>query len=125
DRDRRMHTSERRNARNPASGPDDDPAADLLPENAVGGADVAAPLRGDRRRLQPETVLADRRSGLVHDPVVGLTPPFEREIEARELELYPDYVGLEHTKALLEELLPGLVAFEDDDRLLVAHSARW
>ena len=125
DRDRRVHAAERRDPRDPPPGADDHLAADLLAEDAVRGADVAATLRRDRRRLQPETVLADRRRGLVHDRVVGLAAPLEREIEARELELDPDHVGLEHAEALLEELLPGFVPFEDDDRPLVAHRARW
>ena len=75
----------------------------------------------DRRRLEPEPVLADRGRGLVHDAVVGLAAPLEREIEARELELDPDHVGLEHAEALLQQLLSRLVALEDDDRPLVAH----
>ena len=65
------------------------------------------------------------RGGLVHDAVVGLAAPLEREVEARELELDADHVGREHAEALLQELLPGLVALEDDDRPLVAHRARW
>src|SRR5438045_3813418 len=47
DRDRRVHTSERRNAGNAASRADDHATADLLPEDAVRGADVAAALRRD------------------------------------------------------------------------------
>ena len=120
-RDRRMHPAERRNAGNPASGADDDVAADLLPEDAVGRADVVAALGGDRGRLQAEPVLPDRGRRLVDDPVVGLTAAFEREIEARERELDADHVRLEHAKALLQQLLSRLVALEYDDRLLVAH----
>ena len=116
---------ERRDARNPPAGADDHLATDLLAEDAVRGADVAAPLRRDRRRLQPEPVLADCRRGLVHNSVVGLLAPLEREVEPRELELHADHVGLEHTEAVLQELLPGLVALEHDDRPLVAHRARW
>ena len=56
--------------------------------------------------------------------VVGRAARLEREIEARELELDPDHVGREHAEALLEQLLSRLVAFEDDDRLLVAHRRR-
>ena len=121
DRDRRVHAAERRDARNAPAGAHDDLAADLLAEDAVRRADVAAPFGRDRRGLQPEAVLADRGRRLVHDAVVGLAAPLEREIEARELELDPDHVGLEHAQALLQQLLPGLVALEDDDRVLVAH----
>ena len=125
DRDRRMHAAERCDAGNPPPGADDHPAADLLAEDAVRRADVAAALRGHRGGLQPEPVLADRGGRLVHRPVVGLAAPFEREVEPWELELDPDHVRLEHAEALLQELLPGLVALEDDDRPLVAHRARW
>ena len=79
------------------------------------------PFGRDRRGLQPEAVLADRGRRLVDDPVVGLAAPLEREIEPRELELDPDHVGLEHAQALLQQFLSRLVAFEDDDRVLVAH----
>ena len=71
DRDRRVDAAERRDARDAAAGADDHLAADLLAEDAVRRADVAAALRRDRRGLQAEPVLADRRGGLVHDPVVG------------------------------------------------------
>ena len=125
DRDRRVHTAEGRDAGDSPAGADDHPAADLLAQDAVWRADVAAAFRRDRRGLQPEPVLADGARSLVHDPVVGLAAPFERQIEARELELDPDHVGPEHAEALLQELLPGLVPFEDDDRPLVAHRARW
>jgi hypothetical protein len=70
-------------------------------------------------------VLADRRRGLVHDSVVGLLAPLEREVEPRKLDLRADHVGLKHAEAFLQEFLPGLVALEDDDRPLVAHRARW
>ena len=125
DRDRRVDAAERRDAGDPPSGADDHPAADLLAKDAVRRADVAAPLRRDRGGFQPEPVLADGRGGLVHDAVVGLAAPLEREVEPRELELDADHVGREHAEALLQELLAGLVALEDDDRPLVAHRARW
>ena len=110
-----------RDSRNAPAGAHDDPAADLLADDAVRRADVAASLGGDGGCLQAETVRADRRRRLVDDPVVGLAAPLEREIEARELELDPDHVRSKHAEALLQQLLAGLVALEDDDRLLVAH----
>ena len=51
---------------------------------AVRRADVAARLGRDRRRLQPEPVLADRRRRLVDDAVLRRAPRLEREVEARE-----------------------------------------
>src|SRR5262249_59396222 len=54
DRDRSVYAAERRDPRNPAPGADDDLAADLLAEDAIRRADVAAALRRDRRRLEPE-----------------------------------------------------------------------
>ena len=50
------------------------------------------------------------------DLVLRRAPALEREVEARELELDADHVGREHAQGLLEQLLPGLVPFEDDDR---------
>src|SRR5207247_834567 len=121
DRDRSVDAAERRDARNPAAGADDDLAPDLFPEDAIRGADVAPPLGSDRRRLERQPLLADRRRRLVHDAVVGLAAPFEREVEAREVELDADHIELENAQALLQQLLPGLVALEDDDGPLVAH----
>ena len=57
-----------------------------------------------------------RRGGLVDDLVLRRSAVLEREVEARELELDADHVGREHAQSLLEQLLPGLVPFEDDDR---------
>src|SRR5262249_22671213 len=86
DRDRGMHAAERSHARNPPAGANDDLAADLLTENAIRRADVAATLRCDRGRLQAQSVLPDRGGRLVHDAVVRLPASFEREIEAWEVE---------------------------------------
>src|SRR5581483_12094863 len=63
----------------------------------------------------------DRRRRLVDDRVLGRAPVLEREIEARELQFDADHVGRERPQGLLEELLPRLVALEDDDRVLVSH----
>src|SRR2546429_2377675 len=42
----------------------------LLAQDAIRRADVVAPFRRDRRRLQAEPGLADRRRGLVDDTVL-------------------------------------------------------
>ena len=48
----------------------------------------------------------------------------EREVVALELDREPDDVGIEHAQRLLEQLLAGLVALEDDDRQRVGHRLR-
>ena len=53
-------SADRHDAWDAASRADDHVAADLLPEDAVGAADVVLALGGDRRGLQPEAMLADR-----------------------------------------------------------------
>ena len=62
DRDRRVDAAERDDAGNAPAGADDHLAADLLAQDPVRRADVAARLGRDRRRLQAEPVLADRRA---------------------------------------------------------------
>ena len=57
-----MDAAERDDAGNAAAGPDDHLAADLLAQDPVRRADVAALLGRDGRRLQAEAVLADRRA---------------------------------------------------------------
>ena len=64
-------------------------------------------------------MLPDCSGGVVDDPILGRAPVLEREVEAREAELDADHVGGEHPQRLLEKFLPGLVAFENDDRLHV------
>src|SRR5919109_4960417 len=112
-----MDTTERDDAGDAASGPDDDAAADLLAEDPVRRADVVLAFRRDRRRLQAEAVLPDRRGGVVDDRVVGPSPRLEREVEARQIELEADHVRHEHPQRFLEELLAGLVTLEHDDRV--------
>src|SRR5512141_2847756 len=56
DRDRRVDAPERDDARNPTAGADDDPAADVLAEDAVRRADVVASLGRDGRSLEAEAV---------------------------------------------------------------------
>ena len=107
-RDRRVHAAERDDAGNAPAGADDDLAADLLPQDPVGRADVTAALRRHGRGLQPEPLLADRRGRLVDRGVAALPPRLEREVEPRECEFEPGHVGREDAKRLLEQLLPGL-----------------
>ena len=55
-------------------------AADLLAQDPVRRADVVDAFGRDRRRLQTEPVLADRRGRLEHDLVLGRTAILEREV---------------------------------------------
>jgi hypothetical protein len=98
DRDRREHAADRHDPWNATTCAHDHAPADLLPEDPVRRADVAALLRGDRRRLQAEPVLSDRRGGLVHDCVPGRPTVLEREVESWELELEPDHLWLQDAK---------------------------
>ena len=111
-----VDAGDRRDARDPAAGADDDLAVDALAQDPVGRADVVLALGRDRRRLDAEARRAHRRGGLVDDLVAGLAALLEREVVAVELEREPDDVGVEHAEGLLEQLLPGLVALEDGDR---------
>jgi hypothetical protein len=122
DGDRRVHAAERNDPGDPASGAHDHLAADLLAEDPVGGADVAGLFRRDRRRLEPVPVLPNRGRSLVHHGVLRLATVRQREVVARELELDARHVGREHPQGLLEQLLPGLVTLQHDDRVHVAGS---
>jgi len=53
---------------------------------------------------------------VVDDSVLGSTARLERKIESAELELDSDRIGSERADGLIEQLLAGLVSFEDDDR---------
>ena len=117
-----MHASERHDAWDPTAGAHDHLAADLFPKDPVWRPDVTRALRCDRGRFQPEPVLANRSSRLMDDGVARRTTPFEREVEANESELDTDHLGCECAKRLFEQLLPSLVAFENDDRLHGAQS---
>ena len=112
-RDRGVHAAERDDAGNAAPGADDDLPADLLAEDQVRRADVSAPLGRDGRGLQAEPVPADRRRRVVDDGVLRGAAVREREVVARKLELDAGDVGREHAERLLEQLLPGVVALED------------
>ena len=111
-----MDSPERHDAGNPAAGPDDDLAADLLAKHAVGRADIAGALGRDRGRFQAVAVLLDRGRRFVDDLVLGRSPVLERQIEAWKFERRSDDVGSKNAQRFLEQLLTGLVAFENDDR---------
>jgi hypothetical protein len=115
DRDRREHPADRDDAGNATAGADDHLAAELLPEDAVRRADVALGLGRDRRRLEPHPGLAERGRPLVDDGVAARAAGCEREVVAGEADLEPDHVRREHSQRFLEQLLPGLVAFENYD----------
>ena len=112
-----MHAAERHHAWNPAAGTHDDLAADLLAQDPVRRAHVIGSFGRHGGRLEPEAVLADRSRGLVDDAVPRGPAALEGEVEADEVELDSDHVGRESPESLFQELLPGLVAFEHDDRL--------
>ena len=118
-RDRRMDSAEGSDAGNPPAGADDHAAADLLPEDPVRRADIVGSLGRDRRRLQAESRLPERRGRLENDLVLRCSARLEREIEAWEIELEPGDLGREHAERLLEQVLPGLVPFQHDDSLRV------
>ena len=114
-----MHASHGEDAGNAPAGPHDHLAADLLAEDPVRGPDVVAALGRDRRSLEAEAVGGDRARCLVHDAVGGRAPAGERQVEARQRELDPEDVRLQDADGRLEQLLPRLVALEDDDRARV------
>jgi len=117
DRDGRVHTPERDDARNSSTRSHDHLAADLLAQDPIRRADVAGALRRHGRGLQSEAVVADRGRGLVDDAVGRGAAALERQVEARQLKVDADDVGGEDAQCLLEQLLARLVSFEDDDRL--------
>ena len=117
-----MHAGHRPDhARDAPAGADDHLAVDLLAQDPVGRADVVLALGRDGRGLEPEPGLAHGLGGLGDDGVVGLAAVLEREVVVDELGLEPGDVGVEHADRLLEQLLPGLVALEDDDLEVVGH----
>ena len=119
-----MDAGDRRHAGEPASGADDDLSVDLLAQDSVRRADIVLALGGDRGRLEPEAGLAHRPGGLGDDLVGRGAPALEREVEALELYLHAEERRIEQPERLLEELLSGLVALEDDDLDRVGHAAR-
>ena len=83
--------------------------------SALGLPDVGAVGRRDRRRLQPEARGTHRVGRLGDHRVRGLAAMFEREVECLQLELHVDDVRVDHPERLVEQLLAGLVATQDDD----------
>ena len=124
DRDRVVHARYGPDdARDPPAHAHDDLAVDLLAQDPVRGADVVLALGRDRRGLQPEARLAHRARGLVDDLVAGLAPLLQREVVRVELELHAEDRRVQDPDGLLEQLLAGLVALEDDDLQGVGHMA--
>ena len=66
--------------------------------------------------FSPSLCFADCGGGLVDDLVLRLPSRLEREVVAVEGEREADDIGLEHPQRLVQELLPGLVPFEDGNR---------
>ena len=64
-------------------------------------------------RPKPGGLHGLRRLG--HARVVGLPPALEGEVVALQGDVEPEELRVEHAQRLLEELLAGLVALEDDD----------
>ena len=116
DGDRRVHAAQGHDARNASPRTNDHPTPDLLSQDAVRRADVALTLGRDRGGFQPEAVCPDRLRRIVDDVIAGCAPVFEREIEARELELEAGHLRREDAQPFLEQLLPRLVAFQHHDR---------
>ena len=120
-----MHAGDRRDAGDAAAGADDHLAVDLLAQDAVGRADVVLALGRDRRGLDarsPDSRIARAASWTTS---LSVAPALlEREVEAVELDVEADDVGVEHAQRLLEQLLPGLVALQDGDRERRAMGAR-
>ena len=98
--------------------------AHAFSQDAVGAADVARRLRGDGGRLEPQTRLAHGCGG-VADDLVGRGPTVaERQVEARQLEIEPEYSGIEDPQCLVEQLLSGLVTVADDDLAAARHTVQ-
>ncbi len=123
DRDRVVDAGDRRHARDAAAGADDHLAVDLLAEDAVRRADVVGALGRDRRGLDAEAGRAHRDGGLVDDGVVRRPAVLEREVEVLELERQTRHLRVEHADGLVEQLLAGLVTFEDRDLQRLGHAA--
>lgn len=110
-----MHPGDRCDAGQPTPGADDHLAVHLLAQDAVGGADVLDAFGGDGGGLEPEPGRAHRLGGLGHDPVGGVPPVDQRKVEADEFEVQAEQLWVQDPEGLLEQLLAGLVALEDDD----------
>ena len=80
-------------------------ALGLPTSSAPSGVMVAA--------FRPNAV-AQRRGGAEHHLVPRAAAVLEREVVALELERQAGHGGVEHAQGLLQQLLAGLVALEDD-----------
>ena len=116
-----MHARDRRHARNPAPGADDHLAVELLPKDAVRAAHVVLALRRDRRRLDAEAGLGDRARARPDDVVLRPAPVLERQVVVLELDLDAGDAAVEEPQRLPQELLPGLVALQDDNPRDLGH----
>src|SRR5262249_16808673 len=114
-RDRGMDSGQGPDARDAPAGADDDPAVDLLAQDCVRAADVPCPLRGDRRRLDPEAELAESRRRLEDTFVTGAPPLLQGQVEVAHLDTEPQDVRFEEPQRLSQQLLAGLVAVQDGD----------
>ena len=109
DRDRRVDAADRDDARDPAAGAHDHLAADLLAEDPVRRADVAAALRRDGRAPSGRA----RARGSPRPPrrrpafLVARRLSSERS-KRRSSSSRPITFGVEDAQGLLEQLLPGL-----------------
>jgi hypothetical protein len=92
----------------------------------MAAADVAGALRRDGGGLDPVAGGLQGQGGVQDDLVTGLAPVVQGEVEVLDLHGDPGDVGGQHLEGLLEQLLAGLVAVEDDDSLgLGGHELRW
>ena len=108
--------AERDHAGNPAASADDHPAADLLAQDAVRRADIGAASGVTVAAFRPRP--CSRIAGHASCTTwffVTQRPSSERSKRGK-LELEADHVRREDTQRLVEQLLAGLVALEDDDR---------
>ncbi len=69
--------------------------------------------------FSPRPCVGDRAGCLVHDAVRGLAPLASDRSKRGSAQLDADDVGLQYANGCLEQLLPRLVALEDDDRARV------
>ena len=112
-----MHSRERADARDPAAGPHDDPAVDLLAEDGVRAAHVARALGRDRRRLDAEAELAEGRGGVQDTLVSGAAALLERQVEIAGLDLDAEHARVEQAQGLTKKLFARLVAVQDSNHV--------
>ena len=61
-----------------------------------------------------------RGRGFVNNAVLRRASVLERKIEAKKVEANPDHFRLEDAQRLLQQLLAGLISFENDECLHIA-----